>query len=165
MKHQRTPLARLLADLDRAGLSLAVKGDRLAISPAARLTPELKAEVLRFRDDLVEAVQAHGPDLLSLFREPETEGSVSWRLSPDGPGWAAVRSHVLGEAILFLRDEAVALPPEAAGLLTYTWAELEILATATEDALREIHRAKKLFGGRVTSLNTLSQEEPGRLTA
>lgn len=168
MRLGRTPFARLLADLHRAGIGLELREEsRLVITRADRLTGKLREEVRRYRDDLIEAVEAHGEDLLSLFayRPDEEDVSVSRRLSPAGPGWAAVRSHLLGETVLFVRDEAVPIPPEAAGLVSYTRAELEMLATATKGALREIHRAKKLFGGRVTSLNSLAGAEAGRLTA
>lgn len=171
MRPERTPFARLLGALGSAGVGLELRdGSRLIVTNADRLTPELREEVREFRADLVEAVQAHGSELLPLFayrpgeEEPESV-SVSWRLSPEGPGWAAVRSHLLGETVLFLRDETVPIPPEAAGLVTYTRAELSILATGSEEALKEIHRAKKVFGGRVTSLNSLAGTEVERLTA
>jgi len=89
------------------------------------------------------------PQVAAETASPET---VSWRLSANGPGWAAVRSHLLAETIVFLRDESVPLPPTAAGLVNYTRAELEILRSATETALREIHAWKRAFGGRIESL-------------
>src|ERR1700694_3305856 len=58
-------------------------------------------------------------------------------------GWAAVYSHLLGEEVLFVRDEAVTLPPSAARLVSYTRAELEILSTATAGALRAVPRGKQ----------------------
>ncbi len=84
---------------------------------------------------------------------------VSRRLSPSGPGWATVWSHSLGGAVVFLRDEDAFLAPQLVRLVTYTKTELAILSTGTEGSLREIHRAKKILPGRVTSLRLLVQVE------
>lgn len=161
MNPRRTSLARLVGDLHGAGIVLSVEGDRLAVSPKGLLTPEIRTEIVRFRDDLIEAVRVHGSDLLTVFAQ-ETNESVSSRLSPSGPGWAAVRSYVLGETIVFVRDDSVLLPPEAARFVTYTRAELEILSTATREVLRQMHGAKKHLGCSVISLNTLSNPEADR---
>ena len=61
-----TPLA-LLDKARRHGLRLEPKGDRLAVTPADRVTPELRAELL-----------AHKTALLA------------WLTSPPCPGWQAV---------------------------------------------------------------------------
>jgi hypothetical protein len=82
--------------------------------------------------------------------------SVSDRLSPGGPGWASVWSGILGETVVFVRDEGVRLPPAAPRCVTYTRTELEILSTATREVLLQMHTAKKNFGARVVALNGLS---------
>jgi hypothetical protein len=82
--------------------------------------------------------------------------SVSSRLSPSGPGWALVRSGVLRETVVFVRDESVQLPPATARFVTYTRAELEILSTASREVLLQVHAAKKNLGARVIALNSLS---------
>ena len=146
--------AALLQSLCSLGVQLSASGDRLRFrAPVGVLTPELRAALVEQK-----------PALLAALRNAESEASeVSWRLSSAGPGWAAVRSHLLGETVVFLRDETVSLPTAVADLATYTRAELELLATATEGALKEIHRAKKLFGGRVTGLNMLDGAPVRRL--
>ena len=61
-----TPLA-LLDKARRHGLLLAPKGDRLSVTPADKMPPELRAELL-----------AHKAELLA------------WLTSPPCPGWQAV---------------------------------------------------------------------------
>jgi hypothetical protein len=138
----------LLESLRSLGVRLSASGDRLRFrAPVGVLTPELRAALVEEK-----------PALLAALRDMESQASeVSRRLSPDGPGWVAVRSHVLGETVLFIRDEAVPVPPDAGDLVNYTRAELEILSTATEPGLKDIHRAKKLLGGRVTALNAVRE--------
>ena len=162
MSPRRTSLARLIGDLRGSGIVLSVEGNRLAVSPKSLLTPEFRTEIARFRDDLIEAVRVHGSDLDTVFG-PATHGCVSSRLSPRGQGWASVRSGLLGETIVFVRDEAVVLPPAAARLVTYTRAELEILSTATREVLLQMHAAKKALGARVVALNSLSNSGEERI--
>src|ERR1700731_486930 len=124
----------LLEVLRSRGIRLAPIGDRLRIrAPKGTLTPDLRATISK-----------HKAEILASFRDPETQAAeVAQRLSPDGPGWAAIRSSFLGETVVWVRDETVVLPPEATRLVSYTRTELEILSTSTEKALRLIHQAKK----------------------
>ena len=63
-------------------------------------------------------------------------------------GWIAIYSEVLGETIILARDEEAAKAAPA-GFVTYTEAEVALLLTATPDELRQVHEAKRHFGGRV----------------
>jgi hypothetical protein len=125
------------------------------VSPKGLLTPEVRAEIVRNRKNLIDAVKAHGSDIFTVFAQ-ELKESVSNRLSPNGPGWALVRSGVLRETVVFVRDEAVHPPAQAARFVTYTLAELEVLSTATREVLLQMHAGKKNFGARVVALNSLS---------
>jgi hypothetical protein len=145
----------LIASVRRLGASITAYGDRLRVrAPKGALSLELRAALAEQKLELLAKVS----DPLYLAEE------ASWRLSAEGPGWAAVRSHLLTEVVIFLRDEDVTLPPQAARLVTYTKAELAILRTSTPEILREIHRAKRTLPGRVTSLNTIGRVEISRLT-
>ena len=170
MTPTRTPLATFLGNLEREGFSLRLDGaDELLVFPGERLTPEIEAGIREYRADLIELLRVHGDALLPLFSygpgEEVSDTSVSWRLGPSGPGWVAVYSNLLGETVVWTRDESVIPPAEVKGLVRYTRAELEILATGTEEALREIHRTKKTLGGRVTAVNATSAAPAGRLMA
>ncbi len=63
-------------------------------------------------------------------------------------GWIAIYSEVLGETIILARDEEAAKVAPA-GFVTYTEAEVALLLTATPDELRQVHKAKRLLGGRI----------------
>ena len=67
-----SPVVELLQRLDRDGFSLSADGDRLILAPGSRLTPELEAEILRHKPDLLELAGLHGPSLANLFRDPPT---------------------------------------------------------------------------------------------
>lgn len=63
-------------------------------------------------------------------------------------GWVAIYSEVLAEPIILAKDEEAAMAAPA-GFVTYTEAEVALLLTATPDELRQVHEAKRRFGGRV----------------
>lgn len=64
-------------------------------------------------------------------------------------GWAVIYSRTLDEPVLWLRDSGVVVPERWRKYVAYTLAELEALRGVTPDGLREIHAAKRVFGGRV----------------
>lgn len=70
MRPNPTPLAVLLRNLDRAGLSLRLEGERIRVKTLSLLTPELAERIRNSREDVVELLRIHGPALLPLFREP-----------------------------------------------------------------------------------------------
>lgn len=72
-------------------------------------------------------------------------------LGPEGRGWVAIRSRVLGETVLWTRDAATEVPFYVAGLVRFTWKELDILADGDAEALRAAFLAKKALGGSVTA--------------
>ena len=78
-------------------------------------------------------------------------------LGPNGRGWVVIRSRVLGETVLWTRDAATEFPFHLAGLVRFTWEELDILADGDAEALREAFRAKKVLGGTVTAFRRTTQ--------
>src|ERR1700687_2015280 len=105
-----TDAAALLTRLFDDGCILWADKGKLEITSPVELTPELLA-----------TLRAEKPALLEALGDPDFQAAeVSRRLSAKGPGWAAVRSQVLSETVIFLRDEAVTIPKAAAGLVTYT---------------------------------------------
>jgi hypothetical protein len=65
-----SPLARLVRDLDLAGLAMALDGDSIAIAPAERLTTDLRRRIAAMRGDLIELIGIHSSALMPLFRDP-----------------------------------------------------------------------------------------------
>jgi hypothetical protein len=75
------PLAQLVRDLDRAGLKVALSGQRIAVSPIGRLTPELRQRIAPLRADLIDLLSIHGEALMSLFRASGSPLSEAERAS------------------------------------------------------------------------------------
>lgn len=80
MKPILSPLARLVRDLDTAGLAVAVDGRSIAIAPAERLTPDLRGRIAAMRADLINLIGVHGSALMPLFRDPALSLSDEERL-------------------------------------------------------------------------------------
>lgn len=66
-------------------------------------------------------------------------------------GYLRVRSHVLGEDVYFVRDEAAAAGVPDQSLVTYTLAELRHIVEGKMPAeeLAKAHQIKKVLGGRI----------------
>ncbi len=63
-------LATLLHRLAVEGFTVTVEPGRgLGIVPANRLTPEIRAEVLKFKGAILEMLGDHGEKLLPMFRD------------------------------------------------------------------------------------------------
>ncbi len=67
-----SPLVELLQRLDRDGFSLSADDDKLILAPGSRLTPELEAEILHHKPDLLSLACLHGHSLANLFKDPPT---------------------------------------------------------------------------------------------
>jgi hypothetical protein len=82
-----TGLTTLLARVAADGLTLQARGDALSISPADRLTPELRALLLQSKADLLELLRVHGSSLLTLFADPPTWPPYRGRSGPLPEDW------------------------------------------------------------------------------
>jgi hypothetical protein len=73
------------------------------------------------------------------------------QLGPDGPGWVAIQSEVLGSLILFVRDDAAVIPHEVDRLPRYYLHELRALAKDPPGPkeLRTVHEVRSFFNGRI----------------
>jgi len=70
-------------------------------------------------------------------------------------GWVAVKSHVLGEVVLWTRDKKVAVPERWSNAVIYTLEELQALVNEPVPSaaeLKGIHAAKKIFEGELVNL-------------
>lgn len=161
-----------LSDSDRAAL-VEHRDELVALLRAEGARPPASAERERLRaahDGLtaegrarLEAEAAAG-DLvaqitLAALAEPPTEPAaaavediaitICRALVTDGPGWVVVYSAVLGEEVLWLRDEAVEMPAEYVTLPRFTRDELALLAQQRPDTerLRAIVDVKREMAG------------------
>ena len=129
----------LLDKLERLNVKVTINGDKLRLeAPAGVLTPELK-----------EAVSQQKPALIALLEAQEARRLLETQ------GWVAVRSKVLGETILWLKYVNVVYPSRLHNLTKYTLRELEILTSnsdLTPEGLRRLHKAKKIFQGKIKAV-------------
>jgi len=143
----------LLQTIEQRGATLRVVGDRLAVRPKSALTDELRAAIRRHREELVARLKPE-PTWRDCTPEEAREELARYKRE----GWIAIYSAVLGEPIILARDEEAAKAAPA-GFVTYTEAEVALLLTATPDELRQVHEAKRHFGGRVVDRHDRKNEE------
>lgn len=89
-------------------------------------------------------------------------GVSSIQQSFDSPGWCLVRSAVLQETVLWIRDERTPFPRQPKGRVVYTLAELDLLLDreATVADLRTLHAIKRTFQGAVAAHEPVRQADP-----
>jgi hypothetical protein len=148
--------AEILSRLPALGISLAV-------TSAGSLEAEVPNPATPAVEEALSLVRAHRAEVLAALRSTrplaplapvvpfDPVARIRQALGPDGRGWVAVRSRVLGEIVLWTRNAGTEVPAHVAGLVRFTWAELDILADGDAEALREAFRAKKALDGTVTA--------------
>jgi len=80
-------VAALLAQLAADGLALRAEEEALVVSPAEKLTPELRSLLVQFKPDVLELLRIHGPNLLTLFADAPTWPPVRGRSGPVAGDW------------------------------------------------------------------------------
>lgn len=88
-------LSALLARVAADGLTLQARGDALSVSPADRVTPELRALLLQSKADVLELLRIHGSSLLSLFADAPLWPAARGRSGPLPEGWR----HRVGDSV------------------------------------------------------------------
>ncbi len=138
--------------------SLPALGITLKVTPAGGLEAEIPDRASPAVEEALSLVKAHRAEVLEALcpARPlaavipfDPAGRVRQALGPDGRGWVAIRSRVLGETVLWTRDAEPEVPAEVACLVRFTWDELDILADGNAEALRAAFQAKKHLGGTV----------------
>lgn len=64
-------------------------------------------------------------------------------------GYAVIHSKVIGDHVVFVRDDSVAVPDKWAGKVRYTLEELSLMLGSVPEAVKQIHEVKRIFGGKV----------------
>jgi len=64
-------------------------------------------------------------------------------------GYAGIRSSIIDDIVVFVRDDSVVVPPKWASKVTYTMDELTLMVGSTPEAVKQIHDVKRIFGGKV----------------
>lgn len=81
----------------------------------------------------------------------QKNGTAQWREK----GWLLLHSDLLNEMIVVVRGTDVQLPEGARGYPVYSFKEVEALAGASEEQIREAHKIKKAFNGEVVKAQNL----------
>lgn len=122
--------------LRERGLRVEVSGERVVLSPAELVTP-----------DIVEIVKAHKPEIISEIRT----GVENMTLDEFAGAALAVKvfSRVLGEDIFLCSDERAKQMVSDTGLVVYLPNELLELHRARpgKDNLFQVHEIKRSFDG------------------
>ena len=64
-------------------------------------------------------------------------------------GYAVIYSKVVGDHVVFVRDDSVVVPDKWAGKVRYTLDELSLMLGSVPEAVKQIHEVKRVFGGKV----------------
>ena len=64
-------------------------------------------------------------------------------------GYAGIRSAIIGDIVVFVRGDSVAVPAKWTGKVIFTMDELTLMIGSSPEALKQIHEVKRVFGGKV----------------
>lgn len=64
-------------------------------------------------------------------------------------GYAGIRSSIIEDIVVFVRDDSVVVPDKWAGKARFTMDELRLMIGSPPEAVKQIHEVKRLFGGKV----------------
>lgn len=80
--------------------------------------------------------------------EPSDQASRLQHLL-DTRGYAGVRSSIIEDIVVFVRDDSVVVPAKWSGKVAFTMDELSLLIGSAPEAVKQIHEVKRVFGGKV----------------
>jgi len=142
--------AELLKEVERCGARLGVAGGRIFVEPAPAVGPDLLDELRAHKGELIALLEHVGDSLGGVRgRSVKVDEICSMPLSQFAEARLVieVRSRVLDETVIFASDNAAIDPGERRTV--YRASELRELIGIGVDGLRQIHRAKRLFGGTI----------------
>ena len=67
----------------------------------------------------------------------------------DTQGYAGIRSSILEDIVVFVRDDSVVVPARWSGKVRFTMDELSLMIGSASEAVKQIHEVKRVFGGKV----------------
>jgi len=74
-------------------------------------------------------------------------------------GYAGIRSSIVDDIVVFVRDDSVAVPAKWSGKVRFTMDELALMIGSSPEAVKQIHEVKRVFGGKVVP----TDESDGKL--
>lgn len=132
----------------------------LSVTPAGLLEADVPNPLTPAVEEALSLIKAHRTEVLEALRPVrplapvipfDPVARIRQALGPEGRGWVAIRSRVLDETVLWTRDAETEVPAEVAGLVRFTWTELDLMADGNREALLEAFRAKRALDGTVTA--------------
>lgn len=67
----------------------------------------------------------------------------------DTQGYAGIRSSIIEDIVVFVRDDSVVVPTKWSGKVRFTMDELSLMIGSAPEAVKQIHEVKRVFGGKV----------------
>ncbi|MCX6343467.1 MAG: hypothetical protein NT018_00160 [Armatimonadetes bacterium] len=67
-------------------------------------------------------------------------------------GYAIIKSGVINDVIIFVRDETIVVPDQWARKVRYTMDELTLMIGSAPEAVKQLHDVKRIFGGTVVPI-------------
>ena len=64
-------------------------------------------------------------------------------------GYAGIRSGIIDDIVVFVRDDSVVVPPKWSSKVIFTMDELTLMVGSSPEAVKQIHEVKRVFGGKV----------------
>ena len=68
-------------------------------------------------------------------------------------GYAGIRSAIVGDIVVIVRDDTAAVPDKWSGRARFTLDELSLITGSSPDAVKQIHEVKRMFGGKVVPMD------------
>ncbi|MCE5322403.1 hypothetical protein LLG46_03690 [bacterium] len=68
-------------------------------------------------------------------------------------GYAGIRSSIIEDIVIFVRDDSVAVPDKWAGKVRFTMDELKLMVGSSSEVVKQIHEVKRVFGGKVVPVD------------
>lgn len=80
--------------------------------------------------------------------EPSDQASRLQHLL-DTQGYAGIRSSIIEDIVVFVRDDSVVVPAKWSDKVRFTMDELSLMIGYAPEAVKQIHEVKRVFGGKV----------------
>jgi len=87
----------------------------------------------------------------TLSTKPATPSDQAGKLQHllDTQGYAGIRSGIIDDIVVFVRDDSVVVPPKWSSKVIFTIDELTLMVGSSPEAVKQIHEVKRVFGGKV----------------
>lgn len=67
----------------------------------------------------------------------------------DTQGYAGIRSSIIDDVVVFVRDDSIVVPDNWAAKVRFTMDELKLMIGSSPEAVKQIYEVKRVFGGKV----------------